>query len=203
MIFDKRETVLLDGPAGKLETVLNVPAGAPRGMALIAHPHPLHGGTLDNKVVQTLANAFVALDCAVLRMNFRGVGASEGVHDNGIGESDDLLAVLAYGRARFGDLPLLLAGFSFGAYVQTRVRQSVQALRLVLVAPAVFRFALAPVPPDTLLIHGENDDVVPLQDVFEWARPQGLPVMVIPGADHFFHRRLNIIRGIVTTVCRF
>jgi uncharacterized protein len=200
--FDKRETLLLDGPLGKLETVVNLPAEI-RGLVVIAHPHPLYGGSLENKVVQTLANAYVALDCAALRVNFRGVGASEGEHDNGVGEVDDLLTVIHYGHRRFGALPLLLAGFSFGAFVQTQVAKRVSAQHLTLVGAAVNRFAGETVAAHTLVIHGEVDDVVPLSEVFEWARPQSLPVCVIPGADHFFHRRLTQIRDLVGAVCRF
>jgi uncharacterized protein len=201
--FDKRVTILLDGPVGKLETVVNHPADGARAIALIAHPHPLHGGTLDNKVVQTLANAFVALGSSAYRLNFRGVGASEGVHDEGVGETEDMLAVLEYARQQQGALPLIVAGFSFGGFVAARVIQRVAAERLVLVAPAVGRFDVGGVPANTLVIHGENDDVVALDEVLDWARPQSLPITVIPGAEHYFHRRLHLIKNIVMTVCRF
>jgi hypothetical protein len=184
----------IDGPAGALEIALNVPAHAPRGVALVAHPHPLQGGTLDNKVAQTLAKTFYALGYIATRFNFRGVGRSEGTFDDGVGETADALAALAYALARFSPgaptAPVVLAGFSFGTYVQTKVAQAVAAERLVLVGPAVRRFAVAPLPADTIVIHGEEDDIVPLADVFAWARPQELPVVVFPGCGHFFHGRL-------------
>lgn len=192
----------IDGPAGALEVVHNVPLPAPRGIALVAHPHPQQGGTLDNKVVQTLAKTFFMLGYVATRMNFRGVGLSAGVFDDGIGETADALAALADARARFGDLPVALAGFSFGTYVQTRVAQSVTAERLVLVGPAVQRFASATVPPDTIVIHGEEDDVVPLASVLAWARPQQLPVIVFPGCGHFFHGRLPVLQRTITVMWR-
>jgi alpha/beta superfamily hydrolase len=195
------ERLLLDGPAGIVETVIAVPVAPLRGIALIAHPHPLQGGTLDNKVVQTLAKTFFALGYVAARFNFRGVGQSTGSFDDGNGETDDALAVLAQVRSRFGEqLPVALAGFSFGSFVQTRVAQRVDAEGLVLVGPAVKRFAMAPVPETTILVHGEEDDVVSLADVFEWARPQQLPVVVFPGCGHFFHGRLPQLARIVTSL---
>ncbi|HSQ79532.1 MAG TPA: alpha/beta fold hydrolase [Casimicrobiaceae bacterium] len=195
------ERLLLDGPAGSIETVVAAPAAAPRGIALIAHPHPLQGGTLDNKVVQTLARTFFALGYVAVRFNFRGVGQSAGAFDDGNGETDDALAVLAQMRSRFGEqLPVALAGFSFGSFVQTRVAQRVAPEGLVLVGPAVRRFAMAPVPATTIVVHGEEDDVVPLADVFDWARPQQLPVVVFPGCGHFFHGRLPQLARIVTSL---
>jgi hypothetical protein len=192
------DRIFIGGGAGKIEVVVDRPPEAPvRGVALVAHPHPLHGGTLDNKVVQTLAKTFVDLGYIALRPNFRGVGGSEGVHDEGRGETEDLIAVLAQARKSFGELPVVLAGFSFGAAVQTQVAQRVKPHRVVLVGPAVGRFPSATVPPDTIVIHGERDETVPLAQVLDWARPQELPVVVIPGADHFFHLRLAIIRDIV------
>jgi alpha/beta superfamily hydrolase len=184
------ERFTIDGPAGALEIVLDLPAHAPRGIALVAHPHPQQGGTLDNKVAQTLAKTFVGLGYAATRFNFRGVGQSAGTFDDGVGETADALAALAHVRTRFGNLPVVLAGFSFGSYVQTRVAGSVAAERLVLVGPAVQRFTPAAVAPDSIVIHGEEDDVVPLAAVFAWARPQELPVVVFPGCGHFFHGRL-------------
>ena len=192
------EKILLDGAAGAIEIDITDPGAARVAIALIAHPHPLMGGTKDNKVVTTLARTFHALGCATLRPNFRGVGASAGVHDQGIAETEDLIAVAAYAKQRFGDLPLICAGFSFGSYVQTRVVERIVAHQLVLVAPAVSRFKTGNVPAGTLVIHGEVDDVVPLSAVFDWARPQNLPVVVVPGGEHFFHGRLQVLQQIIT-----
>ena len=186
------------GPAGTLEVAFNVPQGALRGIALIAHPHPLQGGTLDNKVVQTLAKTFAALGYAAVRFNFRGVGLSDGQFDDGIGETEDALAALAAAKLEFGELPVALAGFSFGSYVQTRVAHAITAERLVLIGPAVKRFPVEVVPPDTIVIHGEEDDVVALADVLAWARPQQLPIMVFPGCGHFFHGRLPQLQRVIT-----
>jgi alpha/beta superfamily hydrolase len=197
------ERIFIDGDAGRIETVVDRPEGTQRGAALIAHPHPLYGGTLDNKVVQTLAKTFVELGYAALRPNFRGVGASEGVHDEGKGETEDLLRIAGYANDAFGGLPLVLAGFSFGAAVQTQVAQRTNPHRVVLVGVAVGRFPSETVPSDSIVIHGEVDETVPLARVFEWARPQELPVVVIPGADHFFHLRLDIIKSIVKGSWRY
>ncbi|TMH24897.1 MAG: alpha/beta fold hydrolase [Betaproteobacteria bacterium] len=197
------ERVFIDGAAGRIETFIERPAGATRGAALVAHPHPLYGGTLDNKVVQTLARTFLELGYVALRPNFRGVGASEGVHDEGRGETEDLLRVAAYAKENFGDLPLVLAGFSFGAAVQTQVAQRTSPHRVVLVGVAVGRFPSEAVPSDSIVIHGERDETVALAKVLDWARPQELPVVVIPGADHFFHLRLNVIKNIVKGSWRY
>jgi alpha/beta superfamily hydrolase len=195
------ERLVIDGPAGALETDLNDPGLPRRGIALIAHPNPVQGGTKDNKVVTTLAKTLFGLGYVVIRPNFRGVGASAGVFDQGNGETDDLVAVIRYAKARFGELPLLLAGFSFGAFVQTRVAQQVTAQRLVLVGPAVNRFPAATLPANTLVVHGEHDEVVPLAAVLDWARPQHLPLVVVPGGEHFFHGRLHLLAQIVRVHC--
>lgn len=202
------ETLAVAGAAGRIETVLDLPAdpalqASPRGIALIAHPHPLFGGTLDNKVVQTLAKTFAELGYVAIRSNFRGVGDTEGAHDHGDGETGDLVTLARWARERFGDLPVAAAGFSFGAWVQTRVAERMPVQRLVLVAlPAGFvsdgrSYTTGPVAADTIVIHGDEDDTVPLKNVLDWARPQDLPVSVIPGADHFFHRKLKVIRAII------
>jgi alpha/beta superfamily hydrolase len=193
----------LTGSAGNLEGILNLPEGAPRGIALVAHPHPLYGGTMDNKVAQTLARTFVDLGYAAARINFRGVGNSEGVHDHGAGETDDMALLLAHMQEHYPGLPVALAGFSFGTFVQAQLQQRLigagaPAVRLVLVGAAAGKWAMPDIAPDTILIHGELDETIPLQDVFDWLRPQDIAVTVIPGADHFFHRRLQHIKTLVT-----
>lgn len=191
---------MVPGPAGALECAIDEPVGDPLGTALICHPHPLHGGTLDNKVVQTLTRAFVQCGWRAVRFNFRGVGQSHGAWDQGEGEVDDALAVLQ-AFARDG-LPVALAGFSFGGYVASQVAQRLRpapavAPPVVLVAPAVVNFPAATVHADALVVQGEADDVVALQAVLDWARPQSLPVLVVPGVGHFFHGHLNPLRHLV------
>ena len=183
------------GPAGRIECAVDRPDSPARGIALIAHPHPLYGGTLDNKVVQTLARSFLELGYETWRPNFRGVGDTEGVHDEGRGELEDLHAVVVHLNVQ----KPVLAGFSFGAAVQARLAERVTPERLVLVGVGVTRLQAPAVPADTLVIHGENDETVPLAAVLEWARPQELPVILVPGADHFFHRKLHVLRTIVTS----
>jgi uncharacterized protein len=196
------EQVVVDGPAGRLEVVVAQPREEWRGLALIAHPHPLHGGTLDNKVVQTLAKAFVGLGFVAIRFNFRGVGKSQGVFGEGAGEIDDFMTIAAYARERFGDTDLALAGFSFGGYVAAHCAATLLPLKLVLVAPAVNRFSVPAVPSGTLVVHGEQDDVVPLADVLQWARPQRLPVVVFPETGHFFHGMLIPLQDLVSRYCK-
>ena len=190
----------LSGPAGALECAVDDPPDAPAGVAVLCHPHPLHGGTLDNKVVQTLARAAVSCGWRAVRFNFRGVGGSAGPWDEGRGEVDDALAVVNHFRT--AGMALVLGGFSFGGYVASQVARRLPAeapaRRLLLVAPAAQRFELAPVPEDTLVVHGEHDDVVPLAAVLDWARPSSLPVTVVPGAGHFFHGQLPLLRRILT-----
>jgi alpha/beta superfamily hydrolase len=200
---------LIDGPVGKIEVALDLPDGEPRGIALVAHPHPLFGGSMDNKVAQTLARTLVQLKYVTYRANFRGVGATQGEHDNGIGERGDLRAVLDYMRAQPGqaDMPLVLAGFSFGTFVLShvaaRLREEGRAIeRIVFVGTAASRWDVVPVPENTLVIHGEIDETVPLQSVFDWATPQELPVVVIPGAEHFLHRKLHILKRIILDAWR-
>jgi alpha/beta superfamily hydrolase len=198
------ERLLIPGSAGSIETDIHTPPepdSAPRGIALIAHPNPVQGGTKDNKVVTTLARAFTSLGYVSVRPNFRGVGASEGTHDQGIGETDDLVTVAEQVMERFHTQTLLLAGFSFGAFVQTRVARRLAVERMVLIGPAVNRFPAETVTENTLVIHGELDDVVPLATVLDWARPQNLPVVVLPGGDHFFHGRLHLLSQLVTRWC--
>jgi uncharacterized protein len=201
----------IDGPVGKIECALDLTdAGTPvRGIALVAHPHPLFGGTMDNKVAQTLARTLVQLGYTTYRSNFRGVGATEGTHDNGIGEQDDLLALLAHMRAQPGqaDVPLVLAGFSFGTFVLSHVAKRYLETggaieRMVFVGTAASRWEVTTVPENTLVVHGELDDTVPILSVYEWARPQELPVVVIPGAEHFLHRKLHILKRIIVDAWR-
>ena len=203
------EKFLIDGPVGKIECALDKTDAAPRGIALVAHPHPLFGGTMDNKVAQTLARTFVQLGYTTYRSNFRGVGETGGEHDNGIGEQDDLLALLAHMRAQPGqaDAPLVLAGFSFGTFVLSHVAKRYLEAggaieRMVFVGTAASRWEVAPVRDDTLVIHGELDETVPILSVYEWARPQELPIVVIPGAEHFLHRKLHILKRIIVEAWR-
>ncbi|MCK6396284.1 alpha/beta fold hydrolase [Zoogloea sp.] len=201
------ENALIHGPAGQIELIIDTPDHV-RGIALVCHPHPLFHGANTNKVAHTLARVFRDLGYAALRPNFRGVGKSEGGHDNGIAETEDMLAVISWAQSRWGSLPLALGGFSFGAYVQTRVAARLAegvtpAGRIVLVGTAAGQvtgarsYTTLPVPDDTLVIHGEKDETVSLANVMEWAEPQELPVVVVPGADHFFHGKLHIIRKLI------
>lgn len=213
--MSRHERILVDGPDGKIEVFVENHEN-PQGIALIAHPHPLFGGTTDNKVVTTLSRAFRERGCITLRPSFRGVGGSEGEHDHGDAETDDVLAVHDWARTRYADvlteagsqLPLYLAGFSFGAHVTTRLAKRLTAAGdrpkwLVLVGTAagavegMRHYETEDVPPDTLVIHGSDDETVRLANVLAWARPMDLPVVVVPGADHFFHRRLHLLRDII------
>jgi len=196
------EYLLQTGPAGALEVAIDRPTDAAQGVAVIAHPHPLHGGTMTNKVVQTLARAFVLTGWTAVRFNFRGVGRSDGAYDEGQGELQDLLAVV---QAQAPEGPLCLAGFSFGAFVTSHAVAQLHPQRelrhVVLVGTAASRFAVAPLAPElhlrSLVIHGEQDDTVPLAAVMDWARPQALPVLVVPGGGHFFHGQLPLLRDCV------
>jgi alpha/beta superfamily hydrolase len=197
------QSLSLQGVVGPLEALRDLPTeGAVQGTVVIAHPHPLFGGTMQNKVVQTLARAFVQCGWQAVRFNFRGVGASAGVYDEGRGEAADMLSVIEQVAP---EGPLALAGFSFGAFVTSHVAQAVHAQRpldkLVLVGTAASRFTVAPVALDlherTLVIHGEQDDTVALSSVMDWARPQTLPVTVIPGVEHFFHGQLPLLKSLV------
>jgi len=193
---------MLQGEAGEIEALRDEPADSPKGMAVVAHPHPLFGGTMDNKVVQTLARAFVQCGWSVVRFNFRGVGASAGEHDAGAGEARDMLRVIAQvapqGR-------LALAGFSFGSFVASHVLAALATDReidkVVFVGTAAQRFTVAPIAPElhdkAIIIHGEQDDTVSLASVMDWARPQSLPVTVVPGGGHFFHGQLPLLKSLV------
>jgi len=204
------ESVLLRGAAGAIDALIDPPAEV-RGLAVVCHPHPLYGGANTNKVAHTLARAFRDLGYAVVRPNFRGVGKSEGAHDHGHGETEDILAVIGWAQSRWGSLPLALGGFSFGGFVQCRVSNRladsltpVQRLALVgmaagSAADGARQYDTPPLPDklSSLIIHGEVDETVALTNVFDWARPQELPVVVVPGADHFFHGKLHVIRDVI------
>jgi len=223
----RNKVIQIDGLVGSMEMSIDLPdelktnpAFMVRGLALVAHPHPLMGGTMDNKVAQTMARAFNQLGYVSMRPNFRGVGGTEGVHDDGVGELEDLLHVTEWMQtpsswaqleasanqawtASANTLPLVVSGFSFGSFVGSHLVQRLAELdrpaeRLVMVGSAAGKWTLAQVPADTILIHGELDETIPLVDVLDWARPQELTVQVVPGADHFFHRRLHCIRNIIS-----
>ena len=195
------QKIALQGGAGLIEALLDQPSTAPRGTAVIAHPHPLFGGTMTNKVVQTLARALVQTGWRAVRFNFRGVGASAGVYDEGRGETADMLQVIGQVAPEGA---LAVAGFSFGAFVTSHVVAGMaprQPEKIVLVGTAASRFEVAPIAPElherTLVLHGEQDDTVVLSSVMDWARPQSLPITVIPGVEHFFHGQLPLLKSLV------
>jgi alpha/beta superfamily hydrolase len=196
--FTKRGEIA--GPAGVLSVAVDTTTDLPtRGLAVVCHPHPLQGGTMDNKVVTTVARALTQRGWRVVRFNYRGVGGSAGVWDEGRGEVDDALAVIA--AHRVAGEPLVLGGFSFGGYVAAsaaaKLPEAEKPGRMVLIAPSTVKHHAPPVAADTLLIHGEADDVVPLSASMDWARPQALPVVVVPGAGHFFHGQLVLLKSLV------
>lgn len=198
------EKLQLTGEAGLIEALRDTPAAGttPRGVAVITHPHPLFGGTMDNKVVQTLARAFVGAGWTSVRFNFRGVGASQGVHDEGRGETEDLLAVIEQ-VAPTGALSI--GAFSFGAFVALNGLQALWGARdvhrIALVGASVARVVPPALPVAShervLMVHGEADDTVALAAVLDWARPQSLPVTVVPGGGHFFHGQLPLLKNLV------
>jgi uncharacterized protein len=198
------ERLMLQGGAGAVEALRDQPASPAKGIAIICHPHPLFGGTMDNKVVQTLARALVQSGWTALRFNFRGVGASTGVYDEGRGEADDLRSLIEQQVPRGS--ALALAGFSFGSFVASQVvqeaAQSHDLQKIVFVGTAASRFTVSAIPQalheKLLVVHGEQDDTVPLQSVMDWARPQVIPVTVVPGGGHFFHGQLPLLRSLVT-----
>ncbi|HRD35402.1 MAG TPA: CocE/NonD family hydrolase [Rhodocyclaceae bacterium] len=205
------EKVLLRGPEGSIDVLIDVPEVV-RGIAVICHPHPLFGGANTNKVAHTLARVFRDLGYAALRPNFRGVGESEGEHDHGVGETEDILSVISWAQSRWGFLPLALGGFSFGGFVQTRVaarladgltpprRLALVGLAAGAAADGARQYDTGPIPKGipSLVIHGELDETVALANVLDWARPLEQPVVVVPGADHFFHGKLHVIREVIT-----
>ena len=198
------QKLFIDGPAGKLEVILGKPASIPKGIAVIAHPHPLHGGTMDNKVVHTLFTTLLALEFITAKFNFRGVGKSAGTLDHGIGEIEDVMAVTQTIRDQFNghsaDLPLLLAGFSFGGAIQLHAAERLGPEFLILVAPSVVNLNAPAVPEKTeyaLIIQGDQDDVVLPADLLAWATPTSQPIVFIPGAEHFFHGKLTILKQLI------
>lgn len=195
--MSRPDSIIIPGPVGALEVVVHMPSATPHAIAVVAHPLPTQGGTMEHKIVTTLAKTFTELGFAALRFNFRGVGESAGTYDNGRGEVDDAIAVANHARATFGDLPLALSGFSFGGYVQACAAQQLNPQHLVLIAPAVVRFKMPLVPDHTLVIHGEVDEVIPLGAALQWARPQHLPIVVIPDTGHYFHGQLHKIKALV------
>jgi alpha/beta superfamily hydrolase len=204
------ERILVDGGVGRIELALDWPVSALQGIAYIGHPHPLYGGTLDNKVVATIARTFAGLGWLAVRLNFRGVGASIGTHDEGSGETEDFLHLIdavpqlpAVTPRLPAQLPIAIAGFSFGSFVAARAAQRLAASRravkyMVLIGAAAGKWPMPNVAREALVIHGELDETIPLADVLDWARPQDLPIVVIPGADHFFHRRLGLLKRLIS-----
>ncbi len=197
----KRFKLRIPVPAGKLETVVDDPETERHGLLLMAHPHPLHGGSMNNKVVTTLARAANEAGWVSVRPNFRGVGMSDGEFDAGLGETDDLLAVARFVEASYPGLPWVLAGFSFGAFVQHRLRQQLDAQRLILVAPAVTMYEFDPVPPDTVVIYGDADELIPPVAIRLWADQQQLTQKTIPNAGHFFHGKLKELKQAFMEAC--
>ncbi|MFN3593799.1 MAG: alpha/beta hydrolase [Thiobacillaceae bacterium] len=185
---------------GLIETLVETPGAPARGLALIAHPHPLHGGSLDNKVTAMLARAALACGLIAVRPNFRGVGASTGTFDQGIGETEDLLSVAREIGRRHPGLPWSLMGFSFGAYVQYRLASRIEAERLILVAPAVTIYSFGPPPAPSAIIHGEADELIPLVPVEAYARRYDIPLIILPAAGHFFHGQLIALRETVRSL---
>jgi alpha/beta superfamily hydrolase len=217
------QNLFIDGPAGRLEAVLAEPdLIRPRGIAVIAHPHPLYGGTMNHKVVHILFKTLVELGFIAVKFNYRGVEKSEGrrhaAGDSGEDETADVLAVAEAMRTRFASLfdgpsPLLLAGFSFGGAIQALAARHLHPQALIMVAPPVERMRIPPLAtssfprdtgsvPEILIVQGDHDDVVPLKTVLDWCAPQELPVVVVPGAEHFFHGRLHILKRIIQKTCR-
>lgn len=197
----QRHKLHIKSAGERIETLIEVPEGVPRGLALIAHPHPLRGGSLDNKVAWCLAKAALASGLVAVRPNFRGVGESSGVHDHGIGETDDLLTIAGVVGANYAHLPWTLLGFSFGCYVQQRVAQRLPASQMILVGPAISMYPFDPPTIPTTLIHGAHDEVIPLAAVQAYAEAHGLPLHIVADTGHFFHGKLRVLQNKVETLC--
>jgi uncharacterized protein len=196
-------TFALNGPAGTLELLSHWPDGEPRAIvAIVCHPHPLHGGTMHNKVVTMVERALSELGLKTVRFNFRGVGGSTGAFDDGIGETDDLFAVLEWVQRALPQHELVLAGFSFGAYVALRAAQVLKLKQLISIAPPVDRFGFRDLKQPAcpwLIVQGEADEVVEPDHVFRWAEALKPPAQLVrmPDTSHFFHRKLMDLRGVI------
>ncbi len=203
----KRHKLRIPTPGGRMEVVIDDPVGsvngARKGLMLIAHPHPLQGGSLDNKVVHTLARAATDHGFVAVRPNFRGVGMSEGEYDRGEGEVEDMLAIMEFVSKNYPDLNWCLAGFSFGGYVQYQVAKRIDSHCVLLVAPAVNLYTFGEPVSGTRVIHGDEDEVVPFAAAKAWAEQYHVPLTVVPGAGHFFHGRLNDLKEIATSLCQW
>ncbi|MHB0992195.1 MAG: alpha/beta hydrolase [Burkholderiales bacterium] len=198
----KRSKLRIPCAVGHIETVLNDPGDTRRGLAFIAHPHPLHGGTLDNKVVQSIAQICHDQSYVAIRPNFRGVGSSDGSYTGGSGETEDMLTVIAFVRSHYeSTLPVVLVGFSFGSYVQHRVAQQMPVKKLLLIAPAVNLYQFGSVPADAAIIHGENDEIVPYNAAQNWAKANNVAFYGIADAGHFFHGKLAELKKAALTIC--
>ncbi len=191
---------IITGPSGGLEVQINCPEAVRSGMvAIICHPHPLHGGTMNNKVVTTVARCFRQLNILNIRFNYRGVGQSEGSFAHAEGETEDLIAVIRWIQKSHPDIKLFLAGFSFGAYVAYRAVGQVDCVQLISIAPAVnhYDFQVLPLPNcPWILIQGEQDELVPSEEVYQWLDGLSLSPSVLrfAEADHFFHGKLIELR---------
>ncbi len=203
----KRHKLRIETPGGRMETIIDDPGGsndsARKGLLLIAHPHPLQGGSMDNKVVHTLARVATDHDYVAVRPNFRGVGMSEGEYDRGEGETEDLLAIIEFVSKSYPGLPWRLAGFSFGGYVQHRVAGRISTDCVILVAPAVNLYPFETPAPGTVLIHGDEDEVVPFSAAQAWANQYQVPLTVVHGSGHFFHGKLPELKEAVISQCRW
>ena len=202
----KRHKLRIPTPGGRMETVIDDPGTSPddparKGLMLIAHPHPLQGGSLDNKVVHTLARVATDHGYVAVRPNFRGVGMSEGSYDRGIGETEDMLAIIEFVSKNYPGLPWRLAGFSFGGYVQHRVARHISTDCLILVAPAVNLYIFDAPSPATRIIHGDQDEIVPLVEAQAYAGSHHVPLTVIHGCDHFFHGKLAELKRTASKLC--
>jgi len=201
----RAERLAIPGPAGALEALIETPHEAdepPRAFGVVCHPHSLYGGTLDNKVVWTVARAFESFGAPAIRFNFRGVGGSAGAYGEGRGETEDALAVIDFGRRRWPQAALWLGGFSFGAAVAVRAAPAARPALLTVVAPGITVVDVRAAPPPDcpwLIVQGEADEVVPTAAVLEWARALSPPpeISLLPGASHFFHGRINDLRDVL------